>query len=108
MSNKAWIAATIEVGYALAVAPESSNELIGKICKIVAKSCKTSAVHIKPAAELIELGVDSVSVVDIAMEIEDVFGIEISEHDPAFATVKTVNDLAAFVAHVVSAQAPNE
>lgn len=66
------------------------KELIGEVCDI-------DASKVRDAGKLLGYGLDSVRVIDLLMAIEDAYGIEISESDPALGKVQTVADLSALV-----------
>lgn len=73
-----------------------------KIFKIVAKEFKIPIESITFEKTLSEdLGADSLALVDLIMEIEDEFGVEIIDYD-GNSNVKTVNDLVEAVSKLVT------
>lgn len=61
-----------------------------KVAALIAEQIDCDAAEIKPETEFEALGIDSLDVTEIAMNIEDEFDIEF-EADP---TLKTVGELA--------------
>jgi acyl carrier protein len=75
-----------------------SEEVFVAMQRLIGDVCGVSAGDIQSDGELVSYGMDSVRVMDLLMAIEDEFGVEIEESDPALATIKTVADLVALVA----------
>ena len=57
--------------------------------------------RIQPDATLTDLGLDSLSVVEFVFDLEEEFGIEVSEEDADF---KTLGEAAALVDRLVAAK----
>lgn len=74
-----------------------SKQTIQQIKAMIAEVCDLDAGKIRDNGKLLGYGLDSVRVIDLLMAIEDVYGIEISESDPALGNVQTVADLSALV-----------
>ena len=74
------------------------DDLIRRLRTVAAAVLSADAASIADNGKLVGYGLDSVKVVDLVMAIEDEFGIELSEHDPALRTVHTLRQLAALVA----------
>lgn len=62
-----------------------------KISKIIAESLELSADGISPDTTPGELGLDSIDLVDLVMEIEDEIGVSIPDEE--FETIKTIEDI---------------
>lgn len=70
------------------------TDINAKVLAILAHILKISKEAIKEDATLESLGADSLNRVQIVMELEDAFGIEISDDDAEkFNTVKDTVDL---------------
>lgn len=65
------------------------EEAIKKVQSVLAKRLKKDVID--PNKELRELGLDSLDVVELLLELEDEFGIEFSSDE--LKTLKKVNDL---------------
>ena len=65
------------------------EEAIKKVQSVLAKKLKIDRVD--PEKELRELGLDSLDVVELLLELEDEFGIEFSSDE--LKNLKKVNDL---------------
>lgn len=66
-----------------------------KVVAIIAAQLKVDAATLSDAKPLTELGADSLDIVDIIMELEDAFGIEIPDADAE--NIKTLNDIVEYV-----------
>ena len=66
--------------------PDTLKRLIAEICDI-------DAGKIRDSGKLLGYGLDSVRVIDLLIAIEEAYGVEISETDPALGKVHTVADL---------------
>ena len=75
----------------------SDPELLTTIKLLIAKTCGIEPSRVADDGKLIGYGMDSVRMIELVMTLEDEFGVEISEHDPALEQVKTVRQLAEFV-----------
>lgn len=68
---------------------ENMEEAIKKVQSVLAKKLKIDRVD--PEKELRELGLDSLDVVELLLELEDEFGIEFNSDE--LKNLKKVNDL---------------
>lgn len=66
-----------------------------KIVTLIASQLKIDAATIIDTKPLTELGADSLDIVDIIMELEDAFGIEIPDEDAE--KIKTLHDIVEYV-----------
>ena len=66
-----------------------------KCCSIIAESTDVKADCISPETTLDELGLDSIDMVDLIMEIEEAF--QISVPDEEFENIKNVSDIVSFI-----------
>ena len=67
-----------------------------RVTKIIKKQLYVKESEIKPEASLVDdLGADSLDIVEIVMEIEEEFGIEISYNNTE--NVKTVGDMINYI-----------
>lgn len=73
------------------------DEILISLRELVAEVCAVEPEEIVPEGELLGYGLDSILAVDLLLEIEQRWGIELPEHDPALRTVVTVSDLARLV-----------
>ena len=62
-----------------------------KISEIIAESLELSVDNISPETTPAELGLDSIDLVDLVMEIEE--ALDISIPDEEFETIRTVSDI---------------
>jgi acyl carrier protein len=76
----------------------SGKDVIDRLRVVAAGVLGVDATMIADDGKLVGYGLDSVKVVELVMEIEEEFGIELSEHDPALRDVHTLAQLAALVA----------
>ena len=67
-----------------------------RVTKIIKKQLYVKESEIKPEASLVDdLGADSLDIVEIVMEIEEEFGVEISYNNTE--NVKTVSDVINYI-----------
>ena len=75
----------------------SNEELFSKIREIISKQLNMPEEKITPDSKLIDgLGIDSIGGVELVMELEEVFGIEIPDEDAE--KMETVKDIVNFIA----------
>jgi acyl carrier protein len=80
------------------------EDLQNKIFEIVAKEFKQPVENITLEKSLAEdLGADSLSLVDLIMEIEDAFNIEIIDYD-GNRNINTIQDLVEAVSKIINKQ----
>jgi len=71
--------------------------MINEIIEIIAEKLAIETEKIKPESEIItDLKADSLSIVEMLMEIEEKFGVNVPDED--VANLKTVQDIADYVA----------
>lgn len=70
-------------------------DIFEKISKIISDNTDISYENISPDSTLYELGIDSIDLVDLVMEAEEVFGISIPDEE--FENIKTVSDIVALI-----------
>jgi acyl carrier protein len=64
------------------ITPERRQELLAKIIPVFEKTLEIGKDKIKPESKIIEdLGADSLDTVELVMELEEVFNIEIPDED---------------------------
>lgn len=77
------------------------SEIQERIKTFLSEEFEVEEANIKPTAELKkDLGIDSLEVVDIVVEVEKVFGVKIKSED--FKVVKTFGDLCEFIERKVN------
>ena len=68
-----------------------SQEIESKVIKIIAEKLGIDESEVKPEASFIDdLGADSLDIVELVMELEEEYGIEIPDEDAE--KIKTVQD----------------
>ncbi len=68
-----------------------SQEIESKVIKIIAEKLGIEEDEIKPEASFVDdLGADSLDIVELVMELEEEYGIEIPDEDAE--KIKTVQD----------------
>ena len=70
-------------------------DIFEKICKIIADNTDISPEGVSPETTLYELGLDSIDLVDLVMEIEEVFSVSIPDEE--FENIKAVSDIVALI-----------
>ena len=80
-------------------------QLFESVCELIRSVVKLDAdVPITPESTLIEdLGVDSLDLVSVFLEVQDAFGVVINEED--LATIASVGDLVGYVERCRASQA---
>lgn len=80
---------------------------LAKVSKIIAQHLHIEEVlRVDPKNTVFELGGDSLGSIEIAMELEDEFDIEVSDDDAAHMSDMTVERIAKLVDELVAAQHP--
>ncbi len=75
-----------------------TNEMIlEKLTAIIAEKIDTDPAEIKAETTFEELGIDSLDITDIAMSVEDTFGIEIEVNESLAAVGDLVGAVAALI-----------
>ena len=77
------------------------GELIERIRVMAAKACDVDPARLSVDGKLLGYGLDSVRALDLIVDLEAAFGIEIPPHDEALAKLQTVRLLAEYVARRV-------
>lgn len=73
-----------------------SSDMLQRITKIIVEQLAVKEEEVKPETRFREdLGADSLTVVELVMEIESQFGIEIPDEDAN--EIKTVQDLISYI-----------
>lgn len=73
------------------------GQTLPTIRQLVAELCALDEAEVRPEGELLAYGLDSVLALDLLVEIEHRWQIELPEHDPVLRKVVTVRDLAQVV-----------
>lgn len=82
---------------------DKSTDIAATIRAVIADKMDLKPEDLKDDAELVEdIGLDSLDTVELIMDVEAAFGIEIPE--TAAETVKTVGDLIALTTQIVEAK----
>ena len=66
-----------------------------KVIDLVAQELKIDKSEVKESSVLVDIGADSLDMVEIMMKLEELFGIEISDEDSEH--LKTVADLINYI-----------
>ena len=66
-----------------------------KCQRIIAESTENSLDAISPETTLDELGLDSIDLVDLVMEIEQAFSVSVPDEE--FENIKTVSDIVTLI-----------
>ena len=70
--------------------------MVEKVTKLLAEQLNIDAKSIKPTSRVVEdLGADSLDMIEMLMSLEENFGISVP--DDKVASLKTVNDIVAFI-----------
>ena len=72
-------------------------ETLDRVRAVIADVCAIRSEAVQADAFLLAYEIDSLRTVDLLMAIEETFGVEAPETDPALGRVRTVRDLAAYV-----------
>ena len=74
----------------------SKDEILEKVTAIICKSASVPKEKVKPETRIQEdLGLDSLTIADMMMEVEDQLNVSIS--DEIEGKVKTVNELVSYI-----------
>ncbi|MBQ7298404.1 MAG: acyl carrier protein [Clostridia bacterium] len=76
----------------------TNEKILETLASIIADKIDTDAAEIKPETTFEELGIDSLDITDIAMSVEDAFGIEVE----VSGELKSVGDLVNLVASLTA------
>ena len=71
------------------------NDVYGQVETLLRTTCALEGIAIRKDRPLIEYGIDSVRAVDVIVELEQTFGIEI--HDETAYRLRTLNDVVVYV-----------
>ena len=73
-----------------------NQEIFAKVKKVIVENLGVSEDRIVPEASLLDqLGADSLDLVELAMNLEDKFGVTIDDAD--IGQLKTVGDVVAYI-----------
>ncbi len=73
-----------------------NQEIFAKVKKVIVENLGVSEDRIVPEASLLDqLGADSLDLVELAMNLEDQFGVTIDDAD--IGQLKTVGDVVAYI-----------
>lgn len=73
-----------------------NQEIFAKVKKVIVENLGVSEERIVPEASLLDqLGADSLDLVELAMNLEDQFGVTIDDAD--IGQLKTVGDVVAYI-----------
>lgn len=73
-------------------------DIFEKISKIIAENADINPEIISPETTINELGLDSIDLVDLVMEIEDSFGVSIPDEE--FENIRTVSDITDLIENI--------
>jgi len=80
--------------------PVTNEEILGELAEIVNEVAGVEASEITPEKSFVdELDIDSLSMVEIAVQVEDRFGVKVP--DDVLANLKTVGDAVDYVAKTI-------
>ena len=82
----------------------AEDAVFAEIRRCVAVLCGVEPETIAADAKLLGYGLDSVRLVELLIEIEEKFAVEIDEHDPRVARIETVRHLAELVEKLIAAE----
>ena len=68
------------------------------VCKIIADNTDINSDNISPETTLYELGLDSIDLVDLVMEVEEAFSISIPDEE--FENIKSVSDIVSLIENI--------
>jgi acyl carrier protein len=77
-----------------------ATETADRVKRVIAEVCGIAVATVRDEAFLIAYDIDSLRTVELLLALEEAFGIEASENDPRLQEVRSVRDLAAFVAQL--------
>ncbi len=70
--------------------------MVDKVTSLLAEQLNIDAKTVKPTSRIVEdLGADSLDMIEMLMSLEENFGISVP--DDKVASLKTVNDIVAFI-----------
>ncbi|HWM86962.1 MAG TPA: acyl carrier protein [Kofleriaceae bacterium] len=75
----------------------AQRSVIDILRRFIADVCAVDLSSIHPHSKLLAFGLDSVRLLDLLLAVEEQFGLELNESDPALAAVETVGDLAELI-----------
>ena len=73
-------------------------DIFEKISRIIAENADINPEIISPETTINELGLDSIDLVDLVMEIEDSFGVSIPDEE--FENIRTVSDITDLIENI--------
>lgn len=75
--------------------PDSHAEHLSQLATIIEEACGIDRDAIQPEAKISELGIDSLSLIEIAVRTEDAFGVHLD--DETVLGFTTVGDMVAYI-----------
>lgn len=79
------------------MAVQSLDTVAQKIAELAAQTMGKDASTIERAKPLDSQGVDSLGFAEFIFEVEDLFGVELSDRDKVREGLRTIDDLAAYI-----------
>ncbi len=70
-------------------------DVLRRVIAILATTVGADPARVRPEAKLVEYGLDSVKAIDLAIALEEAFGVEVPDQDAA--RMRTVEDVARYV-----------
>lgn len=79
------------------MAVQSLDTVAQKIAELAAQTMGKDASAIERSKPLDSQGVDSLGFAEFIFEVEDLFGVELSDRDKVHEGLRTIDDLAAYI-----------
>lgn len=79
------------------MAVQSLDAVAQKIAELAAQAMGKKASDIERSTPLDSQGVDSLGFAEFIFEVEDLFGVELSDRDKVREGLRTIDDLAAYI-----------
>jgi len=79
------------------MAVQSLDTVAQKIAELAAQTMGKDVSAIERAKPLDSQGVDSLGFAEVIFEVEDLFGVELSDRDKVREGLRTIDDLAAYI-----------
>ena len=75
----------------------TDSDIESVVKRLIAEVCDTEPDSIASGGLLLGYGLDSVRALELLLAVEEDLGVEVDEHDPELAKVKTVDDMVKLV-----------